>query len=282
MYGLSGAVENVLKGKYGPVPPGLDINTPLLIPRPPNDISIISVDLCLPVMSIAAILGYTHLVRNAIERLGTDLISPMEFQHMRSGERERCEESASTAALVWVIMANNVEMVKLLASIGVQFRWIMKGDLEMIFHKLFHINCKTDVGHVTWRAKEYHPEDYIFGGSGIMRREAVNCKKKKILQAIIAAGMPQDLFLPAIDLSIEDRLINKVKVEGMNSFKVLCEGLVSQSEVNARNYLYAAFWEYECFTSIFWNFGKNSTNRKENAWISLSRPILAGETNSRR
>jgi len=119
VHGLSGAVENILEGKYdGHVPSGLDINTPLLFPNltPDDDYEGVLApppELCLPVMCIAAVLGYTHMVRHSVQRLGADLTTPMELLFRGSDKRTNLGgHAASAEALVWVILANNVEMVK--------------------------------------------------------------------------------------------------------------------------------------------------------------------------
>jgi len=210
-YGLSHAARNVLEGKYGPVEKDLTINTALVIPPAKSDLNF-HCPLCLPFVGIGAVLGYSHVVRFAVQTMEADLQTPMGMK-LGSGQVKKVEDyRVGKEALRWAIVSKQPEMVHTLVEHGVRFRWLSNEDLEVIWKILFHIDGQGDEYGPLWQP---NPLD---GGMREMRRSrAKSCynEKQKVLSAVIAAGLPRDLFVPPIDDSIERNAMEEAKAKGL-------------------------------------------------------------------
>jgi len=231
MYGLSGAAKNVLEGKYGQLrlslktPAGtrtLTVNTPLLSPRrntKTDRLSGIFRNIYMPAMGFAVALGHRHVVSKLIE-LGADLQQPLGIQpaNSQSTYEEFKGENIGAVALRWAILTKQLDMVKYLAiDCGVQFRWLSGDDLKFIFEKLFNLDGCGDEYSPLWLPITYDQDRYT--SMRDTRRYRAKCcyeEKQQMLRAVIDAGMPRDLFLPAVDVSIDHQVMQDAKYKGMD------------------------------------------------------------------
>eukprot|EP00550_Attheya_septentrionalis_P007690 CAMPEP_0198281842 /NCGR_PEP_ID=MMETSP1449-20131203/1717_1 /TAXON_ID=420275 /ORGANISM="Attheya septentrionalis, Strain CCMP2084" /LENGTH=577 /DNA_ID=CAMNT_0043977795 /DNA_START=56 /DNA_END=1789 /DNA_ORIENTATION=- len=256
-YGLSHAARNVLKGKYGEVEKELTINTLLVIPCQPKISIFLSVrPICMPFVGIGAVLGYSHVVSFAVQTMEADLQTPMGIK-LENGQVKKLEEyRVGKEVLRWAILSKQPEMVNTLVENGVQFRWLSNEDLEEIWKVLFHVDDgQSDEYGPRWLPSDYDPMMNYGGGMREMRRyRARSCykEKKTVLSAIIAAGLPRDLFCPPMDDSIETNAMEEAKANGLNEpsekmwIKITRE--MSQSEGKRRDLIAMACVAYNQVT----------------------------------
>lgn len=228
IYGLNGAIRNILEGKYdrlvyqeGEEKLDISINTPILFQNPKIQQYSRIVNIphpSYPILSIAALLGHTHVVHYVIEELGADILAWIYLQGSQTNEQPTKYQEVGTHALIWNIKNNNPEMVKALTSVGVKYRWIPKRTLFEIFQLIFDMNDNIATTNLIWKdMKNYHPENFFIDRRS-MRRYARKCQytqKKKMLSVLISTGMPQELFFPTVDLTIDQKALKKAKDEGL-------------------------------------------------------------------
>eukprot|EP00978_Attheya_sp_CCMP212_P039720 scaffold209129_cov39-Attheya_sp.AAC.1 len=220
MYGLSHAARNVLEGKYGAVDEELTINTALVIPCQPKISVFLSVrPICMPFVGIGAVLGYSHVVRFAVQTMEADLQTPMGMK-LESGQVKKLEEyQIGKEVLRWAILSKQPKMVNTLVENGVRFRWLSNEDLEEIWKVLFHVDDgQCDEYGPRWQPSDYDPMNYGGDMREMRRYRARSCYKEKqtVLLAIIAAGLPRDLFCPPMDDSIEMNALKDAKAKGLD------------------------------------------------------------------
>lgn len=156
----------------------------------------------------------------------------------------------------------NGEMVKCLADCGVQFRWITCGDLDLIFHTLFHINDLEDSEgtDIVWKGPNCAGTGRV-PESRQYRRKSVYHGKQKMLEAVISAGAPRDLLLPTIDISLDEQLMEDAKAKGTQApdreMTIARYGNFSRIEKKARALLGPANSK---FNAAFENDTKNDTD----------------------
>lgn len=255
MYGLSSAAGAVVNNKFGvkkkkKKASTLSINTPLEFSK---DNLISPATFFMPAIGYAATIGHQHVISKLLE-LGADLQTPYGVQHENAEYMEMKNYRVGATALRRAILLNEPEMVKFLASnCGVQFRWLSNSDLESIFNTLFHVNCQGDEYGPVWLSNKFDPEEH-FGMSDLRRARAKNCykQKQKMLQEVINAGIPSDLFFPTIDLSIDEEMTKEAEMKGMREpdSKMLRKVTMKMTrrERQARKFLTMATMEFNCFT----------------------------------
>lgn len=257
MYGLSSAAEAVVNGKLFGVKKKkrkkkastLSVNTPLEYAK---DDFMGSATFFMPALGYAATIGHQHVISKLLE-IGADLQTPHGVQHENKEYMEIKTHRVGAMPLKRAILVNQPEMVKFLASnCGVQFRWLSNKDLETIFNKLFHIECQGDEYGPVWWSNKFNPEEY-FGMSDLRRARAKNCykQKQKMLQEVIDAGIPSDLFFPTIDLSIDEEMTKEAEMQGMKEpDSKMCRKAtmkMTRRERKARQFLTMATMEFNCF-----------------------------------
>eukprot|EP00594_Rhizosolenia_setigera_P009685 CAMPEP_0178973842 /NCGR_PEP_ID=MMETSP0789-20121207/22003_1 /TAXON_ID=3005 /ORGANISM="Rhizosolenia setigera, Strain CCMP 1694" /LENGTH=516 /DNA_ID=CAMNT_0020661865 /DNA_START=55 /DNA_END=1605 /DNA_ORIENTATION=- len=258
MYGLSSAAGAVVNGKLFGVNkkkrkkkkgPTLSVNTPLEYAK---DNFMRSATFFMPALGYAAIIGHQHVISKLLE-LGADLQTPYGGQHENAEYVEIKTHRVGAIALKKAILAKQPEMVKFLTSnCGVQFRWLSNQDLETIFKKLFHIECQGDEYGPVWWSNKFNPEEYM-GMSDLRRARAKNCykEKQKMLQEVVNAGIPSDLFLPTIDLSIDEEMTKEAEMKGMKEpDSKMCRKAtmkMTRRERKARGFLTMATMQFNCF-----------------------------------
>jgi len=250
-YGLSGAMSNVLKGKYGR-PIGnltMDALFPMDIEQrslPPFEVG----NLCLPAYAIGAVLGHCNVVRHSLQQLGARLDAPYGFERESGHVQEH--KFLPTIILFWVIKTNQHEMVQCLVECGFQIRWLFP-VMDPLFDMIFHIDRMGDEFGV-WRSKTYDPDKYYMDSRTMQRKYRAHCcyqEKQKMLQTMIEAGMPFDLFIPQINLDREKKLLDDMREQGLQEATAdmardFCAS-VSKAELKARNKIANASAEYNVF-----------------------------------
>jgi hypothetical protein len=222
LYGLSGAMKNVLDNKYGANGQQQPVTIDTAIPVEEDGASIdderfsFGGQLFLPAYAFAAACGYRNVVRYAISEAGANIHAPqyLRTQHNPQQLRELPELASDT--LLWAIKSNKPDMVKCLAGeLGLQFRWISSHHWEELFYMLFHIEGMGDEFGV-WRAPNYDPERYWDSNRSQRKYRAHCCFKQKqtMLKAMIKAGLPQELFLPQLDLEKHKTAVAEAKAQG--------------------------------------------------------------------
>ena len=106
------------------------------------------------------------------------------------------------------------------------FRWLSKGDLGDIFNLLFHI------------ARARDEDGYK--------------EKQKMLAALINAGLPYDVFLLSMDMSLEENLMKEAKDKGLEEpDRARCTKVqreMPRKERKAREFLHTTCVEYNAVT----------------------------------
>ena len=215
-YGLSNAAQNVLEGKYGNIQT-LTVNTPLWVPHTRQQCILFDWDYYLPVLAFAAILGHEHVVQKLIVDLGADLQQATAYKRKDKNLELMKDERVGVVALRWAILTKQPDMVKHLAGeeCGIQFRWMTTNDLHKLYVTLFHIDGHADEFGPLWLPPSYDRYRY-HSMADVRRYRAKSCykEKEKMIMAIIEAGMPRDLFLPTVDLSIDQNFKEESKKKG--------------------------------------------------------------------
>lgn len=263
LYGLSGAIDNALSGKYGPVD-GLTIDS--LLPFKEHDApkekdlpfrfsftSIFSYeDMFMPAWAFGAALGYRNVVCHSIQTLGAKTDTNLFWKMKATGEMQEMD-SLPGLMLEWAIQTNQPEMVRcLVAECGFQFRWI-SNKLEEYFDLLFHVDRMGDEFGV-WRSRNYNPDEHMFDRQSQRAYRARCCyeEKQHMLQTMIEVGLPRDLFIPQINVEVEKRIIQFMDDEGLvhgakrSALKQFVDSL-SDLESKARGHLFHAAAAYNSF-----------------------------------
>jgi len=217
MYGLSGAATNVLEGKYGrkkrkrKAPTSKKTKRDFFLDLNPR--------VKMPLVGYAALMGHRHVINKLLD-FGIDWQQPLEPHEDDPSLKEHLKnQRIGAVALRWAILTKQPNMVKhLTINCGVQFRWLSNIDLTVIFQKLFHLEGQSDEFGPLWLPSTYDRYRYI-SMSDIRQYRAKLCyqEKQTILKAVIDAGMPRDLFLPAIDVTIDEKAMQEAKDKGMDT-----------------------------------------------------------------
>jgi len=214
LYGLSGAIDDILSGKYGHVDT-LTIDS--LLPfkehdAKTGDFSFLMFDeMFMPAWAFGSALGYRNVVRHCIRALGAKTDMHLACRMKKSGERKE-RDSLPGLMLHWAISRNQPEMLKCLVSeCGFHFRWIAD-NLEEIFQLVFHVNHSSDEYGV-WRSRKYTEEHW---GDSRFRARCCYKEKQKMLQIIIELGMPFELFIPQLNVEFEKKALKDATDRGLD------------------------------------------------------------------
>lgn len=256
LYGLSGAITDVLGGKYGSSDE-ITIDSLLSFREhdaPQDDMlsHFTFDDMFMPAWAFGAALGYRNVVQHCIRTLGAKTEMHLVMKMKGSGEMKETE-SLPGLMLHWSIMTNQSEMLSCLVSeCGFQFRWLCD-QMEELFEILFHIDRMNDEFGV-WRSPRYDPHEFAFESRSRQRQFRAKCcyeEKQMMLKTMIEVGFPRQLFLPELNVDIERNitlLMEKKGSEGSDeptgkSVKDLFDSL-SPLEDRARRKLFEAASEY--------------------------------------
>mmetsp|Transcript_18480 Transcript_18480/g.39993 ORF Transcript_18480/g.39993 Transcript_18480/m.39993 type:complete len:555 (-) Transcript_18480:388-2052(-) len=218
LYGLDGAMKDIIQGKYGDVGDAV-VNTLLPLddkPLPLDDEHSFFRDkiFFMPPYALGAILGHSNVVTTALSGLGGDVDSPYGLQFKRDGEIKSFDDHTLVSHVMhWVFSKNMPDMLKCLVNeCGFQFRWIdHENHIPMMLTRIFEADEYAD--NPKWTG-DLDAEDLIWEGSRgrrQMRAEASYKMQMQMLDLLIALGFPFTLFFPTEPTVERDERMRKEK-----------------------------------------------------------------------
>jgi len=239
IYGLSGALNEVLYGKYGDIG-SLTIDS--LLPVHDDDMTEEGVEviysdeadaeqrgertLHLPVYAIAAVLGHVNVVRQAVQKWKADIHVPLCYSLPRTTTAttttslQVLEPHLSGAVLWWCIKTNQLEMVRcLVQDCNFQFRWLSQEQLRDLYHCLFHIGAPLADELGVWRARSYEHDRHREEDEDQRYYRSQCCfgEKQIMLRLLIELGLPWELFVPQINVAAEEKLMRDMQAQNLTN-----------------------------------------------------------------
>mmetsp|Transcript_3685 Transcript_3685/g.5711 ORF Transcript_3685/g.5711 Transcript_3685/m.5711 type:complete len:625 (-) Transcript_3685:105-1979(-) len=209
-YGLSGAMRDILGGKYCDVGDDFTIDTAMPIVDEPEVKETLFMDpiLYAPAYFIGSILEHPHVVKCALSDLGGSLHAKYCIKGSEAKQQSLYNANTAGQALLWAIHANSPDMVRCLTKdCGVQFRWMSKNEFDQIWDLLLDYDPYENG---PFRGN-FDSEELVFLSSrerAWARSHASWKNKEAMIKVLIECGLPRELFLPQIDFSLEKEVLN--------------------------------------------------------------------------
>lgn len=220
LYGLDGAMIDVLRGRYGDAD-ALTVNTLMPLddkPLPADDGSrfMIGFKAFMPAYALGAILGHENVVTTALAQPGGKIDALCGVQTSNDAEIKERTNVLLSEVFLWVFMKNMPDMIKCLVNqCGFQFRWIEHNTfLPMIFKRIFELAEYETFPR--WTGDLDEEELMWCGGSRArcrLRAAAAYKEQMNMLDLLISLGFPFSLFFdhePPIER--EEKLVKEKKL----------------------------------------------------------------------
>ena len=257
LYGLDGAMKDILEGRYGKKKSGININTLLhLDDEPlPDESSKDRWDLWgkrklfFPAWAMAAVLGYTNVVVASLTKLDGKMDVPTGMQFKQDEEMKTYDNhKLPSDVFTWVCIQKNMpDMIKCLVNdCGFQFRWIDHRDhIPMIIQRLF--DESEYESHPKWMG-DYDEEDLFYAGGSRgrcrLRASAAYKVQMSMLDVLISSGLPYSVLFPTDPgIEKEEELRKEKKLETREECKAYMRNM-DKDQRKAREVMYQACSAY--------------------------------------
>lgn len=252
VYGLDGAMEDVLRGAYtwGNAGGGvLTIDSTVPLDEKPLERGRLlgGMKVFFPAYAVGAILGHCNVVVKALNELGGKIDVPYgkevvpygkEAEYMEANETKFVridDHNIPSLVLVWTIRTNRKEVVRCLVSeCGFQFRWIQKSELNLVFERI--IGTSPYESSPFWKGDI--DEDALMWAGGSrnrcrMRSAASYKEQMKMLDILIELGFPfKLLFNTEPNIELERKLREEKKLETNEDYRAF-KKMQSKEEMKA-------------------------------------------------